>query len=372
MQNNVAAPLVGSVSFQGLSSQDPVEFAAGSQLFTALNRGGSWFVVWDFTGRIRGWRFTNLSKTASAMHTNIAQDTQTHRWWAPAREQWRSSLDEAAYQQAVRTTRNYIRDGAVYQANICRVLSTPLATPAPAWTLHHKLALGNPAPYGGYIQITAEEAQQSVWLVSASPEMYLRVSPQPAGGALISSSPIKGTAPTAAGLTAKDRAENTMITDLLRNDISQVTQPGTVAVSDFLQVQEHPGLVHLVSTVSGFVDAAHLRAADFWERLFAATFPPGSVSGAPKHSALQIIDELETHPRGPYCGGFGWIDADRHAAELAVGIRSFWWDSMCEACGCPALHFGTGAGITWGSDPEREWAETELKAQRLLQITTEA
>ncbi|MGH8970432.1 MAG: chorismate-binding protein, partial [Actinomycetes bacterium] len=98
-----------------------------------------------------------------------------------------------------------------------------------------------------------------------------------------------------------------------------------------------------------------------WADLLAATFPPGSVSGAPKSSALRIIGELEPVPRGPYCGAVGWVDADRGTGCLAVGIRTFWLDAG-------RLCFGTGAGITWGSDPGREWEETELKASRLLGV----
>jgi para-aminobenzoate synthetase component 1 len=129
-------------------------------------------------------------------------------------------------------------------------------------------------------------------------------------------------------------------------------------VDDALAVERHPGLVHLVSTVRG-----RLRPDAGWPALLAATSPPGSVSGAPKSTALAAIADLETTARGPYCGAIGWVDADAQQAELAVGIRTFWRDGSW-------LCFGTGAGITWGSDPRREWDETELKARRLLGLTT--
>ena len=96
---------------------------------------------------------------------------------------------------------------------------------------------------------------------------------------------------------------------------------------------------------------------------FESANPPGSVSGAPKSSALRIIDSLETAPRGPYCGAIGWIDSEAGRAQLAVGIRTFWWERG-------TLRFGTGAGITWGSDPEGEWDETELKARRLVSLAS--
>lgn len=100
-----------------------------------------------------------------------------------------------------------------------------------------------------------------------------------------------------------------------------------------------------------------------WPALLDGTFPPGSVSGAPKSAALRIIQREETAPRGPYCGAIGWVDADARRAELAVGIRTFWWRDG-------QLRFGTGAGITWGSDPEGEWRETELKARRLIGLAS--
>jgi para-aminobenzoate synthetase component 1 len=207
-----------------------------------------------------------------------------------------------------------------------------------------------------------------VWVVGASPELYLAVDPGP-DGPVVSSGPIKGTARTAAGLTAKDRAENVMITDLVRNDLQRVCRPGTVAVTDLLAVEEHPGLVHLVSRVAGDLAPSVAGAPDAWRRILAATFPPGSVSGAPKSSALRLIAELETAPRGPYCGAVGWIDADAGTMELSVGIRTFWWtDGPRDEGG--VLRFGTGAGITWGSDPAAEWAETELKAERLVGLAS--
>jgi para-aminobenzoate synthetase component 1 len=123
-------------------------------------------------------------------------------------------------------------------------------------------------------------------------------------------------------------------------------------------VEKHPGLVHLVSSVR-----ARLRPDTTWPDLLAATFPPGSVTGAPKHSALGIINRLEPVPRGPYCGAVGWVDSTRRTARLAVGIRTFWFER-------DTLRFGTGAGITWGSDPEGEWRETRLKANRLLTLAS--
>jgi para-aminobenzoate synthetase component I len=131
---------------------------------------------------------------------------------------------------------------------------------------------------------------------------------------------------------------------------------GSVAVTGLLRQEQHPGLVHLVSTVE-----AELRPGLGWPELLAATMPAGSVSGAPKAAALRIIGELETEPRGVYCGAVGWVDADATRGVVAVAIRTFVWQQG-------RLRLGTGAGITWGSDPDREWDETRLKTSRLLEV----
>ena len=190
-------------------------------------------------------------------------------------------------------------------------------------------------------------------VASASPERFLSRS-----GDLVRSSPIKGTASAPEGLTAKDRAENVMIVDLVRNDLGRVCEFGSVEVPSLLHLEHHPGLVHLVSTVTG-----RLRAGCGWAEAIAATFPPGSVTGAPKRASLGHIARLEPVPRGVYCGAVGWVDADRQLGDLNVAIRTFWVEEG-------QLHFGTGGGITWDSEPDDEWAETELKARNLLRVAS--
>ena len=183
------------------------------------------------------------------------------------------------------------------------------------------------------------------------------------------SEPIKGTAASADLLTAKDRAENVMICDLVRNDLGRVCRPGTVEVPDLLRVEAHPSLVHLVTTVIG-----RLRPDVSWGELLDATFPPGSVTGAPKLAALKAIDQLEPTGRGPYCGALGWVDADACEADLAVSIRTFWASSdaatnaTIDATRTWRWTFGTGGAITWDSNAADEWAETELKAARLIEL----
>ncbi|MDQ0989854.1 chorismate-binding protein [Streptomyces sp. V3I7] len=312
----------------------------------ALESTGFWAVCADFEGRVTCARFADVREEPVPAPVPGA-------WHGPAVDDWTSSLDHAAYTRAVRRIREHIAAGEVYQANLCRVLSAPVAPDADVDALTALLARGNPAPYAGTIRLPAH----GVEIATASPELFLR-----RDGRTVESGPIKGTGRTEADLLEKDYAENVMIVDLVRNDIGRVCATGSVTVPDLCAVEKHPGLVHLVSTVRG-----ELRADAGWPELLTAAFPPGSVTGAPKSSALRIIDALETAPRGPYCGGIGWVDADRGTGELAVGIRTFWIDRAESA-----LRFGTGAGITWGSDPEGEWRETELKASRLLAVASGA
>lgn len=337
---------------------------------SALESAGWWAVVADFEGRLLCARFGDVRETPRPGATAGTPNTPAaSRWRGPAPGAWTSSTDRAAYTAGVRRIREHIAAGDVYQANLCRVLSAPLPDPSPETSdlagLSALLARGNPAPYAGAVRLPAH----GVEVATASPELYLRRE-----GGTVTSGPIKGTARTAEELLEKDQAENVMIVDLVRNDLGRVCAPGSVTVPGLCEVEPHPGLVHLVSTVRG-----ELAAGAGWPDLLRDTFPPGSVTGAPKLSALRIIGELEPTPRGPYCGGIGWVDADRDTGELAVGIRTFWIERGTLAGGAggtrtggsAVLRFGTGAGITWGSDPEGEWEETELKASGLLKVASD-
>ncbi|MFD2791984.1 chorismate-binding protein [Promicromonospora vindobonensis] len=361
----------GWAQFAGRFATDAVEcidvLAEPERLAT-----GTWFVVADFEagsgthpeGRARAWRFARVHDAAAPSATT---------WHGPPHDAWTSSMDQATYEAAVARVREHVREGDVYQANVCRVLSAPLTGSSDtergaepdARALAARLAAGNPAPHAAAVHVPARTGLDPVWVVSASPELYLSVRDEQGTGTVVESGPIKGTARTPGGLTEKDRAENVMITDLVRNDLQTVCRPGTVEVTSLLEVEEHPGLVHLVSRVRGTLSDDVVRSGELWRRLLAGTFPPGSVSGAPKSSALRIISELEPVPRGPYCGAVGWV-ADGEAS-LAVGIRTFWWAD--DGAG-GVLRFGTGAGITWGSDPTAEWHETELKAERLVALAS--
>ncbi|HEV2346918.1 MAG TPA: chorismate-binding protein [Actinocrinis sp.] len=322
--------------FSGLLATDLREVARDP---AALERPGWWAVVGTFEG---AWTLARFADVRPARPPRGG-------WSGPAPGAWRSSLDRPAYESGVRAIRDHIAAGDVYQANLCRVLSAPIAPTDQPSGLSERLVLGNPAPYAGVVDLP----EHGVRVVSASPELYLS-----RDGDLVISSPIKGTGRTEQDLLPKDTAENVMIVDLVRNDLSRVATPGSVSVPELCVVEKHPGLVHLVSSVH-----ARLRRGVTWRDLLDATFPPGSVTGAPKHSALGIINRLEPVPRGPYCGAVGWIDSSRGTARLAVGIRTFWFEGG-------ELRFGTGAGITWGSDPAGEWCETQLKASRLVALAS--
>jgi para-aminobenzoate synthetase component 1 len=307
---------------------------------TALDSGGFWAVVLPFTGTPVCARFERVRP---------AVPWPGAPWHGPDVGAWRTSLDRDAYCRGVRAIRASIAAGDVYQVNLCRVLSAALPPGADVAALGAALAEGNPAPYAAVVRIPSHD----VHVASASPERFLR-----RDGDVVESKPIKGTAATADGFLAKDRAENVMIVDLVRNDLGRVCEFGSVEVPSLLAVEDHPGLHHLVSTVTG-----RLRKGCGWADAIHATFPPGSVTGAPKLAALTAIERLEPARREVYCGAVGWVDADRRQGDLNVAIRTFWFAEG-------ELRFGTGGGITWDSTPEGEWEETELKARRLVSIAS--
>lgn len=327
--------------FGSLVAREPVEVRAGLQdLHT-----GFWAVVATFEGAVTAVRFADV-RTEDAPAPSVP--------WTALDATWHTSLDRPAYLSAVSEVRERIAAGTVYQVNLCRVLSHELAPEADLDGLAALLARGNPAPHAARVHVPSAGLD----VVCASPEAFLLRE-----GDRLVSRPIKGTAVHLGAMLEKDYAENVMIVDLVRNDLSRVCREGTIRVEELCAPEPHPGLVHLVSTVSGV-----LRAGASWPDVMAATFPPGSVSGAPKSSALRTIADLEPVPRGPYCGAVGWVDADRQRAELAVGIRTFWAEH--DDAGRRRLRFGTGAGITWGSDPEGEWEETRVKAARLVGLAS--
>ncbi len=305
---------------------------------SALDGSGTWAVVLPFVGEPVCARFARSVP---------ARPWRGRRWVGVDPGSWQTSLDEAGFRRGVSEIRAAIGRGDVYQVNLTRVLDAPLPAGADVAALGAALAEGNPAPFSAVVRLP----DHGIEVASASPERFLE-----RDGDRVWSSPIKGTAATADGFLAKDRAENVMIVDLVRNDLGRVCEWGSIKVPALCAVEPHPGLVHLVSTVEG-----RLRPGLGWAQAIGATFPPGSVTGAPKVAALAHIDRLEPVGRGVYCGAVGWVDADRRRGALNVAIRTFWFEEG-------RIRFGTGGGITWDSDPGGEWEVTELKARRLLRV----
>jgi para-aminobenzoate synthetase component 1 len=269
---------------------------------------------------------------------------------------WRSSLDREQYAAHVHEILELLRAGDCYQVNLTRRLTLDHALDPV--DLFGALATHHPAPHTALLRLDIDGEQVAV--VSASPELFLR-----RRGADVETRPIKGTSASAARLrrSAKDHAENVMIVDLARNDLGRVCTPGTISVPTLCAVEAHPGLHHLVSTVQG-----RLRDDVGLGALVRATFPPASVTGAPKPRVLQAIEDLEPVRRGVYCGAVGWIDTTRDAAEFAVAIRTF---TILGHGPTGSTHLGVGGGIVADSRPDAEWAETELKAARLLAVASE-
>lgn len=344
MQTSAAIGIFGDLVATNLVrvSTDPAD----------LDNSGWWAVTQSFEGDFIAFEFANVTGVDDFdFQLEIAPEV--------AIESWLPSMNQNQYEAAVESIKQDVARGWVYQANLCYVLTAPLDCELNTVALWQLLKKHNPAPYLSalYIPKTESGLSQDIAIVSASPELFLSRE-----GNVIKSSPIKGTAKTQTELLEKDRAENVMIVDLIRNDLSQVAISGTVDVPDLLRIEPHPGLVHLVSDVQGEVSEN-----TSWREIFSAMSPPGSVSGAPKSSALEVITRLEPTARGIYCGAFGFVDANLKVAKLAVGIRTFWQTVEDDKY---FLNFGTGAGITWGSDPEQEWAETLLKAKNLLHVAS--
>jgi len=298
-----------------------------------VDAGGFWAVAIDFEGNKRFARFTDIQRDLPFPPTEN---------WIVLDAPWQSSIVQVAYENYVMKIRTSIAEGSVYQVNACRILTTPAPNISLA-ALFTRILEANPSPFASFLRLPDIE------IASASPELFLRRE-----GLSVKTSPIKGTQrlSTAEEFGAKDQSENIMIVDLMRNDLSRICEVGSVKVGALLRREDHPGLRHLVSDVHGI-----LKNDITWGEIFEALMPPGSVSGAPKSSALELIAQCEAVPRGIYCGTLGWIEGDQSC--LSVAIRTFWTHSNF-------LYFGTGAGITWGSDPYGEWQETELKANHLL------
>ena len=273
-------------------------------------------------------------------------------WW-DSRLAIRSSFTREAYLKAVERVREYIFAGDIFQANLSQRFETPLLEPP--WTLYRRLREYNPAPFAAFLDFPG------VAVLSASPERFLRVD----ADSRVETRPIKGTRPRGVGPehdaalgqalaeSAKDRAENLMIVDLMRNDLSRVCTPGTVRVAELFALEQYATVHHLVSTVVGQL-APGADALD----LMRAAFPGGSITGAPKLRAMEIIAELEPSWRGVYCGSIGYWSITGEL-DTSIAIRT-------AVARNGRVYFNAGGGIVADSDPAAEYQETLDKARGLI------
>jgi para-aminobenzoate synthetase component 1 len=268
-----------------------------------------------------------------------------------------SNLDATAYRRAFARIQRYIAAGDCYQVNLAQRFAAPVA--GDHWLGYQALRRLNPAPYSAYLNHPAAR------ILSSSPERFLEVR-----RGRVETRPIKGTRPRAAAPEAdaalarelrdsvKDRAENLMIVDLLRNDLGKVCAPGSVAVPRLFELESFATVHHLVSTVTGRL-AEGLDAV----ALLRAAFPGGSITGAPKLRSMEIIEELEPHRRGVYCGAIGWLGFNGDM-DTSIAIRT-----LVSSEG--RLRFWAGGGIVADSTWEAEYQECQDKASAPLRLLAE-
>ena len=267
---------------------------------------------------------------------------------------WRSNFTRQTYKEAVEKIKSYIRAGDIYQANIAQRFTADLPRRFDPFALYRRLRETNPAPFGAYLELG------SLTVASSSPERFVRLD-----GRSVETRPIKGTArrhgdPEADNASArallasvKERAENVMIVDLLRNDLSRVCEPGSVRVPTLCGLESYAGVHHLVSVVTGTLRAG-LDGFDLLEK----TFPGGSITGAPKIRAMDIIGEIEGDARELYCGAIGRIGFDGRL-DTSIAIRTVFMDAATAV-------LQAGGGITLLSEAAAEYDETLAKAARVF------
>ncbi len=305
----------------------------------------------------RGMRPEDAEAAADRAEAWLAGATRPEPRFAPA-ETFEAEAPEAAYRAAVVDVVSRIAAGELFQANIARAWSGGLKPNADPFDVFLRLQQGRASPFGAYWRI-GDRA-----LVSNSPELFLAFDVQTGR---IEARPIKGTRPRGADAmqdaaqaaelvaSAKDRAENLMIVDLMRNDLARASRPGSVRVDNLFAVESHPTVHHLVSTVTARAQPG-VSPADLME----AAFPPGSITGAPKHQAMKVIARHEP-PRGPWCGSLFLIEADGGlTASVLIRTASFQREG-----GRWRFRTLAGAGIVADSDPEAECAETDAKISAL-------
>ena len=302
----------------------------------------------------------------------LAQDTESGRRWAKRMEEVltgahrpspstfavldevRSNLEFSGYAKAFNTVQDYIRAGDCYQINLAMRFSAPCR--GHPWSLYLALRERSPAPFAAWMNFPFGQ------VLSSSPESFLSLK-----AGRVTTRPIKGTRPRGRDVqederlsaelatSAKDRAENLMIVDLLRNDLGKVCTPGSINVSNLFQVERFATVHHLVSTVTGHL-APDKTAVD----LLAAAFPGGSITGAPKQRAMEIIESLEPNRRGVYCGALGYLGLDG-SMELNIAIRTL-------VCSNGQIRYWAGGGLVADSDVQGEYQECLDKGRAMKEV----
>ncbi|MDA0656988.1 MAG: aminodeoxychorismate synthase component I, partial [Proteobacteria bacterium] len=269
---------------------------------------------------------------------------------------WRPEMSRSEYEEKVERTIEYIRAGDIFQANLSQRFLCARPESLHPFDLYRRLRSESPAPYAAYLSCGENRS-----LLSASPEKFLALT---ASGD-VTTQPIKGSRPRgrtksedlnlaeALCSSPKDRAENLMIVDLVRNDLSRVCETGTVRVPELCRLESFANMHHLVSTVTG-----KLKKSESALSLLKACFPGGSVTGAPKIRAMEIIHELEPARRGPYCGAIGWIGFNG-AMETSIVIRTLLVDGQ-------EVIAQAGGAIVADSNPAQEYDESLSKVRALL------
>jgi len=312
--------------------------------------------LWDREGE-RGELVGVSAAACDALHHVLSTRRPASRHSAPlCVGPARPTRTQAEHADAVGRIRAHIHAGDAYQVNLTTRFVAPLSPPGDPVRLFHALQARSPAPFAACIRLDEQRV-----IASISPERFLRWWPN----GRVETRPIKGTRPRGATSEAdaaliaelqaseKDLAEHVMIVDLERNDLGRVCVPGSVQVSRAWALESHPTVHHLVSVVEGRLDAAS-GLSD----LLRATFPGGSITGAPKLAAIAIIDALEPARRGIYCGALGYLDA-AGGGDLNIAIRTAWTDAH-------AVYYQAGGGIVWDSVAAEEWAETLTKARAFV------
>lgn len=330
----------------------------------------AWVIAWDgregrawLAGRAVDGDAAALQRALVGVRARAEAAIRVPLLGGPAlpRLTFRPEIDRAGWTARVEAVRAAIAAGELYQANLTRRLVARFE--GDPWVVFRRLRAGEPAMFTASLDLGRADAPGGPGtgprraIVSASPEPFLALD----ASGRVRTDPVKGTRPRgvtpaeeralAAELLAseKDRAENTMIVDVLRNDLGRVCRPGSVRVPRLWRLERTPSVQHLVSTVTGRL-APGRDAFD----LLAATFPGGSITGAPKLRAMELLESLEPVRRGPYCGAALWVDAGG-AMGSSILIRTFVADGR-------RLTLHVGGGITWRSDPATEWEETRTKA----------